>query len=159
MIAIIIFHYLHCPARFHSYLNGLYRVAMRTLVLCKLHWLPIQFRSEFKLATLLYQFSHTSFPKYFAPHQSTYRTTYNTKRSQSVANFLNVPKFQPKIHTSLLSSLASVLRLTLPLFGIHFLKTFAHHPLLPLLERSSKPISTQRHILLSSFPLMASPWC
>ena len=61
--------------------------------------------------------------------------------------------------TSLLSSLASVLPLMLPLFGIHFLKTFAHHTLLPLLERSSKPISTQRHILLSSFSFMASPWC
>ena len=61
--------------------------------------------------------------------------------------------------TSLLSSLASVLPLMLPLFGIHFLKTFVHHPLLPLLERSSKPISTRRHILLSSFSLMASPWC
>ena len=56
---------------------------------------------------------------------------------------------------SLLSSLASVLPLMLQLFGIHFLKTFAHHPLLPLLERSSKPISTQRHIFLSSFSLMA----
>ena len=61
--------------------------------------------------------------------------------------------------TSLLSSSASVLPLILPLFGIHFLKTFVHHPLLPLLERSSKPIFTQRHILLSSFSLMASPWC
>ena len=40
------------------------------------------------------------FPKYFAPHLSTYRTTYNTRRSQSVANFLNVPKFQPTIHKS-----------------------------------------------------------
>ena len=53
--------------------------------------------------------------------------------------------------TSSLSSLASVLPLMLPLFGIHFLKTFVHHPLLPFLERSSKPISTQRHILLSPF--------
>ena len=37
-----------------------------------------------------------------------------------------------------------------PLFGIHSLKTSVHHPLWPLLERSSKPISTQRLILLSS---------
>ena len=29
-----------------------------------------------------------------------YHNTYNTRRSQSVANFLNVPKFQPKIHKS-----------------------------------------------------------
>ena len=71
-----------------------------TLVLRKLHWLPIQFRSEFKLATLVYKFIHTGFPKYFAPHLSTYRTTYNTSHSQSVANFLNVPKFQPTIHKS-----------------------------------------------------------
>ena len=61
--------------------------------------------------------------------------------------------------TSLLSSLVSVSPFMLPLFGIHSLKTFVHHPLLPLLEKSSKPISTQRLILLSSFSLMASLWC
>ena len=71
-----------------------------TLVLRKLHWLPVQFRSEFKLATLVYKFIHTGFPKYFAPYLSTYHNTYNTRCSQSVANFLNVPKFQPKIHKS-----------------------------------------------------------
>ena len=36
-----------------------------TPVLRKLHWLPIQFCSEFKLATLVYKFIHTGFPKYF----------------------------------------------------------------------------------------------
>ena len=51
-----------------------------TPILRKLHWRPIQFRSEFKLATLVYKFIHTGFPKYFAPHLSTYRTTYNTRR-------------------------------------------------------------------------------
>ena len=66
----------------------------------KLHWLPIQFRSEFRLAILVYQFIHTGFPKYFAPHLSTYCTSYNTRHSQSVANFLNVPKRQPTIHKS-----------------------------------------------------------
>ena len=71
-----------------------------TPVLRKLHWLPVQFRSEFKLATLVCKFIHTGFPKYFAPYLSTYHNTYNTRCSQSVANFLNVPKFQPKIHKS-----------------------------------------------------------
>ena len=71
-----------------------------TPVLRKLHWHPNQFHSEFKLATLVYRFIHNDFPKYFAPHLSTYRTTYNTRHSQSVANFLNVPKFQPIIHKS-----------------------------------------------------------
>ena len=67
-------------------------------VLKKLHWLPLQFHSEFKLVTLVYKFIHTGFPKYFAPYLSTYHNTYNTRHSQSVVNFLNVPKFQPKIH-------------------------------------------------------------
>ena len=71
-----------------------------TLVLRKLHWLPVQFRSEFKLVTLVYKFIHTGFPKYFAPYLSTYHTTYNTRCSQSVASFLNVPKFEPTIHKS-----------------------------------------------------------
>ena len=71
-----------------------------TPVLRKLHWLPVQFRSEFKLAMLVYKFIHMGFPKYFAPYLSTYHTTYNTRHSQSVANFLNVPKFQPTIHKS-----------------------------------------------------------
>ena len=71
-----------------------------TPVLRKLHWLPVQFRSEFKLATLVYKFIHTGFPKYFALYLSTYHNTYNTRRSQSVTNFLNVPKSQPKIHKS-----------------------------------------------------------
>ena len=64
------------------------------------NWLPVQFRSEFKLATLVYKFIHTGFPKYFAPYLSTYHNTYNIRCSQSVANFLNVPKFQPKIYKS-----------------------------------------------------------
>ena len=71
-----------------------------TPVLRKLHCLSIQFHSEFKLDTLVYKFIHTGFPKYYAPHLSTYCTTYKTRRSQSVANFLNVPKFQPTIQKS-----------------------------------------------------------
>ena len=68
---------------------------------------------------------------------------------QSVANFLNVPKFQPEIS---LSSLVSVSLLMLLLFGIHSLKTFVHHPLLPHLERSSnlslrKGLSSLGHFL------------
>ena len=136
----------NCAARI---VTNLCRYTHITPVLRKLHWLPVQFRSEFKLATLVYKFIHTGFPKYFAPHLSTYRTTYNTRCSQSVANFLNVPKFHPQF-TSPLSSLASVLPLMPPLFGIHSLKTSVHHPLWPLLERSSKPISMQMLILHSS---------
>ena len=103
-----------------------------TPVLRKLHWLPIQFHSEFKLATLVYKFIHSGFPKYFAPYLSSYSTTYNTRHSQSVANFRN---FNLQF-TSPLICLASVLSLMLPLFGIYSLKTYVYHPLLPLLKRS-----------------------
>ena len=72
-----------------------------TPILRKLPWLSVQFRSEFKLVTLVYKFIHTGFPKYFAPYLSTCHNTYNTRHCQSVANFLNVPKFQPKIHKSI----------------------------------------------------------
>ena len=130
---------------------------MITPVLRKLHWLPVQFRSEFKRATLVYKFIHTGFPKYFAPYLSTYHKTYNTRR-RVLQISLMFKSFNLKF-TSPLNSLVSVLLLMLPLFGIHSLKTFVHHPLLPLLERNSKPISAQRLILLSSFSLMAYPWC
>ena len=76
------------------------RMSMITPVFRKLHWLPIRFLSEFKLATLVYKFIHTGFPKYFSPHLSTYCTTYNAKCSQRVSNFHNVPKFRPTIHKS-----------------------------------------------------------
>ena len=49
---------------------------------------------------LVYKFIHTGTPKYFAPYLSIYHNTYNTRHCQSVANFLNGPKFQPKIHKS-----------------------------------------------------------
>ena len=58
-----------------------------TPVLRKLNWLPVQFRSEFKLTTLVYKFIHTGFPKYFTPYLSTYHTTYNTRHSQECCQF------------------------------------------------------------------------
>ena len=61
-----------------------------TPVLRKLHWLPVQCQTGYPV----YKFIHTGFPKYFAPYLSMYHNTYNTRCSQSVANFLNVPKFQ-----------------------------------------------------------------
>ena len=140
-------------ARIVTNLSKLTRI---TPVLRKLHWLPIQFCSEFKLATLLYKFIHTGFPKYFAPYLSSYRTTIDIVRVLPTSSMYQNFNLQ---FTSPLSSLASVLPLMLPLFGIRFLKTYVHHPLLPLLERSSNPISTHRHILLISFSLMASTWC
>ena len=71
-----------------------------TPVLKNLHWLPVEHRSVFKTATLVYKFLHTGFPKYFAPYISSYSSSYSTRRSQSGGNFLVIPKFQPSIHKS-----------------------------------------------------------
>ena len=70
-------------------------------VLKKLHWLPVEHRSVFKTATLIYQFLHTGFPKYFAPYISSCSSYYSTRRSQSGGNFLVIPKFQPSVHKSI----------------------------------------------------------
>ena len=130
-----------------------------TPVVRKLYWLPIQFRSEFKLATLVYKFIHTGFPKYFVPHLSTYRTTYNTRRSQSVANFLNVPKFQPTIHKST-KQFGFSFAFDAPTVWNSLPEDIRVSPTIASYRRKlTKPISTQRHILLSSFSLMASSWC
>ena len=151
--------------RLQSIQNGAARIVTNsskfthiTPVLRKLHWLPIQFCSELKLATLAYKFIYTAFPKYLLhiyPHTALL-TILDVVRVLPTSSMYQNFNLQ---FTSPLSSLASVLPLMLPLFGIHFLRTYVHHPLLPLLERSSKPISMQRHILLYSFSLMASPWC
>ena len=109
-----------------------------TPVLKKLHWLPVEHRSVFKTATLVYKFLHTGFPKYFAPYISSYSSSYSTRHSQSCGNFLVIPKFQPSVHKSA-SSLVIVLLLMLPLFGMLFLRRFVRPPLWPPSENASKP--------------------
>ena len=71
-----------------------------TPILKKLHWLPVECRSVFKTATLVYKFIHTGLPKYFDPYLQLYKCNYNTRRSQNAGTFLTVPKFQPSIHKS-----------------------------------------------------------
>ena len=69
-----------------------------TPVLRKLHWLPVEQRTVFKTATLVYKYLHTGFPRYFAPYLSSYSSSYNTRCSQSGGNFLVIPKFCPSVH-------------------------------------------------------------
>ena len=145
-----------CAARI---VTNLSKYTQITLVLRKAHWLPIQFRSDFKLATLVYKFIPTGFPKYFAPH-TTQLTILDIVRVLPIS--LMFQSFNLKF-TSPLSSLASVLPLMLPLFGIHFLKTFAQHPVLPLLERSSNlslrnGISSLASFVFSMVPTYFCPW-
>ena len=71
-----------------------------TPVLKKLHWLPVEQRTVFKTATLVYKYLHTGFPRYFAPYLSSYSSSYSTRRSQSGGNFLVIPNFCPSVHKS-----------------------------------------------------------
>ena len=95
------FRELHCiqnsAARIVSHIS---RYTSITPVLKKLHWLPVEHRSVFKTATLVYKFLHTGFPKYFAHYISSYSSSYSTRHSQSSGNFLVIPKFQPSVHKS-----------------------------------------------------------
>ena len=127
-------------------------------VLRKLHWLPIQFCSEFKLATLMYKFIHTGFPKYFTPYLSSYHTAYNTRHSQSVANFFNVPKFQPAIHKST-KQFGFSFAFDVPTVWNSLPEDIRASPTIYCLFQKEAQISTQRLILLSLFSLMASLWC
>ena len=83
-----------------------------TPVLRKLHWLPIQFHSEFKLATLVYKFIHTGFPisLYIYPHTTLLTILDTVLLISSMYQNFNLQ------FTSPLSSLASVLPLMLTLF-------------------------------------------
>ena len=81
----------------------LYQVLVDTSInpmLKKLHWLPVEHRSVFKTATLVYKFLYTGFCKYFAHFPSSYSSSYSTRHSQSGDNFLVIPKHYPSIHKS-----------------------------------------------------------
>ena len=66
-----------------------------TPVLRKLHWFPLEHRSLFKTATLVYKLLHAGFPRYFTLYISSYSSAYSTPCSKSGGNFLDVPKFNP----------------------------------------------------------------
>ena len=52
-----------------------------------LHWLPIEQRSIFKTALLVYKFLNCGQPRYFAPFLKPRQSVYNTRRSQAEAHF------------------------------------------------------------------------
>ena len=115
-----------------------------TLVLRKLHWLPVLFAQSsnwLPWCTSLFILVSQNISLHIYPH-TTIPTILDVVRVSPISLMLQNISLQ---FTSPLSSLVSVLPLMLPLFGIHFLKTFAHHPLLSLLERS---LSSLAHFLL-----------
>ena len=84
-----------------------------TPVLRKLHWIPIQFRSEFKLATLVYKFIHTGFLNillHIYPHTAPLTILDAVRVSEPISSVYQNFNLQ---FTSPLSILASVLPLML----------------------------------------------
>ena len=58
-----------------------------------LHWLPIEQRSIFKTALLMYKFLNCGQPRYFAPFLKPKQSVYNTRKSQADGVFLEIPHF------------------------------------------------------------------
>ena len=65
-----------------------------------LHWLPIDHRSIFKTALLVYKFLNCGHPKYFAPFLKHRQRVYNTHKSQADGVFLYIPHFATSIYKS-----------------------------------------------------------
>ena len=107
-------------------------------VLKKLHWLPVEQRTVFKTATLVYKSLYIDFLRYFAPYLSS-SSAYSTRRSKSGGNPF----------TNLSNSLVIVLHLMLPLCGMLSLMRFVPLPRWPPSESSSKPTCTPKHTHLS----------
>ena len=70
-----------------------------TLILQKLHWLPVKYRCIFKTATLVYQFLHSGSP-YFEPFLSFSSCPYSTRHSHPDRQYLTVPPFHSSVFKS-----------------------------------------------------------
>lgn len=65
-----------------------------------LHWLPIQERSVFKTALLVYKYLQTGYPNYFHNYLKIRQSAHNTRLSQSDGVILELPQYTPSIHKS-----------------------------------------------------------
>ena len=92
-------------------------VQPKSPVFKKFHCHPVEQRTVFKTATLVYKFLHTGFPQYFAPYLCSHSSSYSTRCSQSGGNFLVIPKFkivikeqmnEPRLASSLCISYSTI---------------------------------------------------
>ena len=65
-----------------------------TPILKQLHWLPFKYRCMFNTATLVYKFLHCGSPSYFQPFLSLSSSSYSTRCSHPVHQYLTVPPFR-----------------------------------------------------------------
>ena len=69
-------------------------------ILKSLHWLPVKYRSMFKVATFVYKFLTYNHPCYFSSSFVPYNCNYNTRRSRTDKKFLITPQYNPPEHRS-----------------------------------------------------------
>ena len=98
-----------------------------TVVLKKLHWLPLEKCTVFKTATLVYKFLYTDFPRYFAPY---FLPTVVFIVLGAVKVVVISLSFQSStlLFIKLSNSLVIVWLLMLPLFGMLFQMSFVPLP-------------------------------
>ena len=125
------------------------RYTIITPVLKKLHWLPVEQRTVFKAATLVYKFLHIGFPRYFTPYLSSYSSSVPVPGAVKVVTLSLSFQSSTLLFINLSNSLIIVLLLMLPLCGMLLQMRFVPLPLLPLSESSLKPTFTPKHTHLS----------
>ena len=84
--------------------NTLARVVSRsskychvTPILKDLHWLPIKYRIQFKIATIIYKVLQNGSPHYLTSHVNRYSRAVNTRRNNPDKVYLDVPIYKPSI--------------------------------------------------------------
>ena len=113
-------------------------------MLKKLHWLPVEQHTVFKIVTIVYKFLHTGFPRYLLHIFLPTAVLIVPGAVKVVAISLS---FQSStlLFTYMSNSLVIVLLLMLQLFGMLFQMRFMPLPLSPLSESSLKPTCTSKH--------------
>ena len=66
----------------------------------KLHWLPVEYRIQFKLLLLAYKALNTNQPPYLRASLQQYSCDRTTRRSNPANKILKVPSFQHKAYKS-----------------------------------------------------------
>ena len=66
----------------------------------KLHWLPIEYRIQFKINLLTFKALHSSSPPYLKVCLNPYSSKYNTRRSNPKQLILQTIDYNKRIHSS-----------------------------------------------------------
>ena len=119
-------------------------------MLKKLHWLPVEQRTVFKTATLVYKYLHTGFPGILLHIFLPTAVLTVPGAVKVVVISLSFQSFA-LLFINLSNSLVIILLLMLPLCGMLFLMRFVPLPPWPPSESSLRPTCTPKHTHLSQY--------